>query len=202
MSGSIYFISSNNGIFASAEPIHDATQQIEEHSHTEGHAKDEGFDPVKPDVPMFFWTWGIFLVLLAVLYKVAWKPILSGLNEREDKIRMSLSDAEKAATELKEVQAKTEALVREAEQEAKNIVSKARETAQTLSKEIEEKARSEAQASRDGALKDIESAKLDAMQSLKNESAELAIELAGKLLGENLDNEKNRALTQKLIGKI
>ena len=164
--------------------------------------KAQQIEPVKPDGPMFFLTWGIFLALLLVLYKTAWKPILSGLNEREDKIRQSLDDAEKASQELKEVQETTKKMLQEAEVKAKDIVSQARETAKTLGKEIEEKAKADAQTTRDNALKDIESAKQEAMESLKKESTELAIELAGKLLGENLDNEKNRALTDKLISKI
>ncbi|MCM8538743.1 MAG: F0F1 ATP synthase subunit B [Lentisphaeraceae bacterium] len=196
MSGITNWYTVSNGIIAAKDTVEGATQHVEEH------AKEEGFDPVKPDTTMFFLTWGIFLALLLVLYKVAWKPILTGLNEREDKIRQSIEDAEKATTELKEVQENSKKLLQEADAEAKSIVSKARETAQTLSKEIEEKAKSEAQSVRDNALKDIESAKVEAMQSLRNESAELAIELAGKLLGENLDNEKNRTLTEKLISKI
>ena len=196
MSGITSWYTVSNGILAANDAVKDATQHVEEH------AKKEGFDPVKPDGPMFFITWGIFLALLLVLYKVAWKPILSGLNEREDKIRKSIEDAEKAATELREVQETSKKMLHEAEVEAKEIVSKARETAQTLGKEIEEKAKTEAQSVRDNALKDIESAKIEAMQSLRKESSDLAIELAGKLLGENLDNEKNRALTEKLISKI
>ncbi len=196
MSGSTYKILLENGLFATAETISETTQ------HVEAHGSNNEFDPVKPDMPMFFWTWGIFICLLLILYKIAWKPILLGLNERENKIRTSIEDAEKATTELKEVQAKSKELLKQADQEAKAIVSKARETAQILGKEIEDKARQEAQLSRDNALKDIEAAKNEAMKSLKNESAQLAIELAGRLLSENLNTEKNRALTEKLIGKI
>lgn len=146
--------------------------------------------------------WACLLVLLAIGYKMFWKPILANLDTRETRINKSLEDAAAAEEALSEVQAKTKELLQQAETEAKSIVSKARDTAQTLGKELEEKARVEAQATRDSALKDIESAKQEAMQSLRDQSADLAIDLAGKLLGENLDNEKNRALTEKLIGKI
>jgi F-type H+-transporting ATPase subunit b len=196
MSGSIYKVVMGNGVLAQVEHLPETTQ------HVETHKSSSEFDPVKPDMPMFFWTWGIFLCLLLILYKIAWKPILLGLNERENKIRTSIEDAEKATTELKEVQVKSKELIKQAELEARSIVSKARETAQLLGKEIEDKARQEAQTSRDNALKDIEAAKNEAMKSLKIESAQLAIELAGRLLGENLNSEKNRALTEKLIGKI
>ena len=153
-------------------------------------------------ISMAVLQWACLLVLLSVGYKMAWKPILTSLTEREERIEKSIADSEKASKELKEVQENSKKLLHDAEVEAKSIVSKARETAQVLAKEIEEKAKSEAQSVRDNALKDIESAKVEAVQTLREESAGLAIELAGKLLGENLDNEKNRALTEKLISKI
>jgi F-type H+-transporting ATPase subunit b len=200
MSGNNIWVLADSGILVAGKPeTHEGQDHTTQH---EGDHKDEKFEPVKPDSTMFFLTWGIFLALLLVLYKVAWKPILSGLNDREDKIRKSLDDAEKASTELKEVQETTKKMLHEAGLEAKNIVSEARENATILEKELVENAKSEAQTTRDNALRDIEAAKLDAMQSLKVESAELAIGLAGKLLGENLDNEKNRALTEQLINKI
>lgn len=178
-----------------------AESAIEEVKHEAGHGKEEK-NPLNPSPQMTLWTWVTFGIVLAILYKVAWKPILAGLDVRESTIKKSLEDAEKAKEELATVQEKTKQMLHDAEVEAKNIVSKARETAQTLGKEIEEKAKSEAQTVRDNALKDIESAKVEAMQTLRAESSELAISLAGKLLGENLDNEKNRALTEKLISKI
>ena len=158
--------------------------------------------PLDPDETMLYWTWGIFLVLLAVLYKVAWKPILTGLDEREDTIRKSLSDAEEATKKLVEIQAESKKLIQDADIEAKGILSGARDTAREIAKDIEDKAKADATTVRDGALKEIESAKIEAMQSLRVQSSELAISLAGKLLGENLDTEKNRALTQLLIDKI
>ena len=153
-------------------------------------------------ISMAILQWVCLLTLLTVGYKLAWKPILANLETREEKIKKSLEDAEAAEKALAEVKENTQKLLKDAEVEAKSIISRARETAQTLGKEIEEKAKAEAQSVRDGALRDIESAKIEAMQTLRNESSELAIELAGKLLGENLDNEKNRALTEKLISKI
>ncbi len=146
--------------------------------------------------------WACLLVLLSLGYKMAWKPILLGLEDREAKIKKSLEDAASIEKSLQDAQQQTKKLILEAEVEAKSIISKARETAQLLGKEIENKAKTEAQNQKDLALKEIEAAKLAAMQSLRNESAELAITLAGKLLGENLNSEKNRALTEKLIGKI
>lgn len=143
-----------------------------------------------------------FLVLLVVGSKIAWKPITEGLNAREDKIRESLDQAEKAQKELAQIQETSATLKAEAETEAKNIISSARETASKLAKDLEDKAKNEAQVTRDNALKDIENARTAALVSLKEQSADLAITLAGKLIGENLDSDKNRALTQDFIGKL
>jgi len=187
------------------EHVADAHAETDIKKHTEehvGHGDHKPAGPMDPDAPMLYWTWGIFIVLLAVLYKVAWKPILTGLNEREDTIRKSLSDAEEATKKLVDIQEESKKLIHDAGVEAKGIVTQARDTAKELAKDIEDKAKAEAANVRDGALKEIESAKNEAMQSLRNESSELAISLAGKLLGENLDTEKNRALTQLLIDKI
>lgn len=153
-------------------------------------------------IPMAVIQWTCFIILLLVGYKMAWKPILDGLNTREDNIRESLDNAEKAKKELAELQETCSKMKAEAETEAKQIITTSRETATKLAKEIEEKAKGEADSVRANALKDIESAKVEALQSLRAESTELAISLAGKLISENLDNEKNRALTQTLIEKI
>ena len=146
--------------------------------------------------------WCCLLVLLVVGHKMAWKPILGNLNEREEKIRKSLEDAEKAQKDLAEIHSKCESLKVEADLKSKEILNEAKETAKQLARDIEEKAKAEATAARDGAIKEIDAAKNEAMQSLRAESAELAISLAGKLLGENLNTENNRALTQQLIDKI
>ncbi|MCM8538124.1 MAG: F0F1 ATP synthase subunit B [Lentisphaeraceae bacterium] len=198
----IWIIAAADGKVKSVgDAAHDALEKIEHHEVTDGHGHHVK-GPMDPDAPMFYWTLGIFIVLLAVLYKVAWKPILSGLDEREDTIRKSLDDAEEATKKLAAIQEESKKVVADAEQNAKALVTEARDTAKALAKDIEEKAKAEAQSVRDGALKDIESAKAEAMQSLRAESTDLAISLAGKLLGENLDNEKNRSLTEKLINKI
>jgi F-type H+-transporting ATPase subunit b len=182
--------------------IDDAAEAVES---TGSHAAEAGHHakgPMDPDSPMFFWTLGIFICLLVVLSKVAWKQIVTGLAEREDTIRKSLEDAEAATKRLEDVQEESKRLIAEADVQAKAIMATARNTAKELAKDIEDKAKSDAQAIRDNVLKEIESAKKEATLALRRESAELAISLASKLLGENLDTEKNRSLTEQLINKI
>ena len=151
---------------------------------------------------MVLWTWVTFGLLLVVLYKFAWKPILSGLDQREKDIRESVENAEKIRTELEQIEGKREKLIKEADDKAKEIVATARKAAVEASKVIENKAKEEANILLENANREIKAAREKAEAMLRRDSAELAITLAGRLIGENLDDNKNRALTEQLITKI
>ena len=151
---------------------------------------------------MVLWTWVTFGLLLVILYKLAWKPILANLDKREQDIRESIENAEKIRTEMEQLEEKREKLIKEADDKAKEIVATARKAAVEASKVIEHKSKEEAKILLENASREINAAKEKAEAMLRHDSAELAIGLAGKLIAENLDNEKNRALTQQLISKI
>lgn len=152
--------------------------------------------------PMAIIAWACFLALLLVGGKVAWKPILANLDSREKRIRESLENADRIEIELADAEAQKKALLSEADGAAKSLINDAKDTATKLAKEINDKAKQEAQTLRDNALKDIENARSQAVTSLRRESADLAVTLAGKLIGENLDSEKSRVLTDKLIDNL
>ena len=151
---------------------------------------------------MLLWTWVTFGLLLLVLYKFAWNPILSALDRREKDIRESVENAEKIRTELEQIEGKREKLIKEADDKAKEIVTTARKAAVEASKVIENKAKEEAKILLENANREITAAREKAEAVLRHDSAELAIALASKLIGENLDSEKNRVLTEQLINKI
>ena len=151
---------------------------------------------------MVLWTWVTFGLVLVVLYKFAWKPILAALDEREKGIRDSVENAEKIRTELEQVEGKREKLIKEADDKAKEIITTARKAAVEASKVIENKAKEEANILLENANREIKASKEKAEATLRRDSAELAIALAGKLIGKNLDDTKNRALTEQLISKI
>ena len=152
--------------------------------------------------PMAIIAWVCFLTLLFVGGKVAWKPILANLDARETRIRESLENAARIESQLAEAEESRKKLLSDADSSAKAIITEAKETAVKLAKEINDQAKEESQALRDGALKDIENARSQAVSSLRRESADLAVTLAGKLIGENLDSEKSRVLTDKLIDNL
>ena len=157
---------------------------------------------VEVNEKMVFWTWLTFGILLIILYFSAWKPILSALDKREKDIKDSVENAVKIQKELEKVEANREKIIREADEKAKDIVSSARKAAVEASKVIEDKAREEAKILLANANREIKAAREKAIASLRQDSATLAIELAEKLIGANLDSEKNKELTDRLIGKI
>src|SRR5919109_3054541 len=96
---------------------------------------------VQLDPGLFIWTILTFLVLLAALAKFAWRPLLQSLAAREETIRKSLADAEKARTELERLSHESEAIIRKARVDAEQIVAASRADAERLRGELREKAR-------------------------------------------------------------
>ncbi|MDP2654218.1 MAG: F0F1 ATP synthase subunit B [Candidatus Omnitrophota bacterium] len=163
--------------------------------------------PEKPnllnaDVTVLILTWVTFFLLLAVLQKFAWKPILAALDERENRIRRSIEEAEKTRQEYEKIEENRSKILDEAGEQSKNILDDSRKAAQNLAKAIEQKAKNEAQVVLENTRRDIQIAKDKAEAQLRQESAEIAVQLAGKIIEENLDNEKNRKLIDQLIKKI
>jgi len=169
------------------------------------HLPEVGLDTYKepgiisPDVGMMVLTWVTFFLLLAVLYKYAWKPILSGLDAREETIRRSLEEAQQARDELAKVHIETQKMIVAADEKAKHIVDRARKAAVEAARVIEHKANEEAQIILKNAEHEIEAMKDKAIVTLRKESVDLAVSLAEKIIDEELDKEKHRTFVDKLI---
>jgi F-type H+-transporting ATPase subunit b len=161
-----------------------------------------GHDAGSPAFIMPILVWVTFGLLLAVLYKFAWKPILEALDQRESDIRRAVDDADELKRELAAIEDRRTAAIEQADATAKEIVSTARRAATDAGTLIEDKARDEAKILLENANREIGAARDKAAASLRQESAETAIALAGKILEENLDDEKNRALVKNLINQI
>lgn len=178
----------------------------ETHAVVEAHADPHGGGhppgPMDPSLPMFLWTLGTFTAMAFVLAKFAWKPILAGLEEREKDIRDSVDNADRIKEELASIDGKRSEILGAADDQAKSIVSRARRAGVEAERVIQEKAREEAAILLENARREIQTAQDKAAASLKRESVETAISLAGKLIGESLDDEKNRQLTDRLIGEL
>jgi F-type H+-transporting ATPase subunit b len=147
-------------------------------------------------------TWVTFILMTVILYKVAWKPILDGLQRREDVIRKSLEDAQRIRDEMAAIEDVRSRIVSEADDKARDIVETARKAAVETAGVIEAKAREEAQILVENAEREIRAAHDKAVTSLRRESADLAIDLARRIIGENLDEARSRQLTEQIIRKI
>jgi len=151
--------------------------------------------------PMMLLTWATFIILAFILGKVAWKPILKGLEVREESIRKALDEAEKARAELAAVEARTKQMIAEAQEKGESIVASARISATELANTIEKRAKDRATGLVDDAQREISSATDKARILLRAESADLAIMLAGRVIGESMDSEKNRAMVNRLVSE-
>ncbi len=157
---------------------------------------------LSPNPGLVFWTAITFLLLVFVLSKVAWKPIVEALNERENNIQSSINRAEEAKREAEKILAEVKAERAKAQVEADKIVSDARIYAEKIRAEILEKANAEARKVAEDAKADIELAKQRAMIELRNTVVDLAIEAATKIIQHNLDAERHKELIAGVINEL
>lgn len=179
------------------------TSVIEVASHpVPGEAGHGGADYTSLTLPMMAMTWATFFITAFILYKVAWKPILRALEARENKIRKSVEDAERARQDAAETETRCRALLAAAGKQAQQTVENGRATAEELARTIEARAREEAAQAVQGAKREIEAAAMAARESLRRESAEMAVAIAGKLMRENMDTARNRELAARFTEQI
>ena len=160
-------------------------------------------DLILPDFGLLVWTAIVFCLLLFVLAKFIWKPILSAVNEREKNISDALELAEKTKNEMKALQAENEIVLKEARAERDKIVKEAHEVAVKMVEESKTLAKSEAAKIVASAHKAIELEKSSAMSELKDHVAKLSIEIAEKIIKSELSSDdKQKALATKLAADI
>ncbi|MCK4904277.1 MAG: F0F1 ATP synthase subunit B [Candidatus Marinimicrobia bacterium] len=157
---------------------------------------------VQPDPGLYVWTIIIFLVLLFLLMKFAWKPLLAMLEKREDNIRHALLDAEKARDELANVKEDTEKLLSEARNESQAIVTASKKNAERMKDEIIEKAQTKSDALLAEVKKQIQVEKDRAITDVRAEVVNLSMEVAQKLIKKNLTKEDNLKLINDSLSSI
>ncbi len=157
---------------------------------------------LSPHAGLIFWTLIVFGLLLFVLGKYAWKPMVSALDEREKTIEESLTRAESALEEASRMQEDNEAARRDAERQAQSILRDARDASDQLRSEEVEKTKAQLAHLQEQARVDIEREKTQALVALRAEVAELAIGAAGKILDENLDDARQRKLVDAFLDDL
>ena len=151
-----------------------------------------------------FWTCVIFVLLILVLKKFAWKPILSAVDQRNESISNSLLAAEKARNEIASLTANNEQIIAQAKLDRDALLKEAREMKNEIISKAKETATNEADKIISSAKEQITNEKMKALTELKNQVAAISIEMAEKVLGSELSNADaqkdlvNRALKEKI----
>jgi F-type H+-transporting ATPase subunit b len=157
---------------------------------------------VQVDPGLFIWTIVTFLVLLTLLAKFAWRPLLQALEARQETIRKSLADAEKARQELERLNQESEQIIRQARVEAESIIGATRADAERLRGELREKARAEADGILKNAERQIQFETARALEQIRHEAADLSVAIASKLIRRNLTKEDNEKLIDEALKQL
>ena len=157
---------------------------------------------VQLDPGLFIWTILTFLILLGVLAKFAWNPLLKMLKDREDLIRSSLEDAEKAQTELANLNAEREEIINKARSKAQSILSEGKVAASKLKDETLKAAKDQAKSILTDAEKQIRIEKHKAIEEIKSEVVDLSLSVAEKLIKKNISREDNQTLIDESLENV
>ena len=151
---------------------------------------------------LIVWTLITFILLLVILKKVAWKPILTALDNREKGIEDSLNRAEKAKEEAQKILDENRGSLSKVEEESKKIIDQSRSYADDLKEQMLKQSKVQAQKLIDDAAAEIERKKQSAFEELRNQIAEISVNAAEKIMKENIDAEKNKRLVSKYLNEI
>lgn len=154
---------------------------------------------VQLDPGLFIWTILTFLLLYFVLAKFAWKPLLKALESRENDIQSSIDDAEKAKSELENLNHEAEKIIAKARLEAQGIRSEAKISAEKIKAEIKSQAENDAIKIKKEANTQIQVEKDKAISEIRQEVVTLTMSVAEKVIGKNLSVEDNQQLIEKSI---
>ncbi len=155
---------------------------------------------VRPDIGLLFWMLVAFSILLIILKKFAWKPILKALHDRENSIKDALESADKVKSEMAKLQADNEEILAKARIERDNIIREAKSMGEKIVSDAKNNAASEANKIVIQAKESIESQKKAAIEEMKSAISELSIKVAENILREKLKDPKEQsALIEKLL---
>lgn len=157
---------------------------------------------VQPDPGLYIWTILTFLILVGLLAKFAWRPLLQALENRQQTIRKALDDARQAKQELERLHGESAKLLAQARSEAAEIVSRSRSDADRFREEMKEKARAEANALVKSAERQIELETTRALQQIRQEAIDISIGIASKILQRNVSREDNERLIEETFKQL
>ncbi len=154
------------------------------------------------DPGLMIWTVITFALLLIVLGKFAWKPIIKTLQEREERIRGSLEQADRARREAESLMERNNEILARAELEAQSIMKKAQESAERLKSEIFKEANAKAAEFRNTAIQEMEREVTSAKIQLQREIADLAVQAAAKVIAATLSTDQHKKIVDDFIREL
>jgi F-type H+-transporting ATPase subunit b len=157
---------------------------------------------VQPDPGLYIWTIATFLVLVGLLAKFAWGPLLAAMAARQDAIRKSLDEARQAKHELERLHVESARILAQARTEAEAILSATRSDATQFREELKQQARADAAAIVKNAEKQVELEKTRAIQEIRQEAVNLSVTIASKLLQRNVSKDDNLRLIEDTFKQI
>ena len=155
------------------------------------------FTDVKPG--LIIWTWITFIIVLFILRRFAWGPLLSAVEGREKNITNAIESAKRERAEAEKLLGEQKTAIAAARQEAADAVRKTQADMEKFREELMSKARKEADSLKADAQRAINDERVKAIAELKGEAAKLSIAIAEKLLNERLDDAKHQALAQQFV---
>ena len=165
--------------------------------------EDAGFDPTgKGETQLYFWTVLVFVLLLVLLTKFLWRPIMQTVGEREDRIKGDLEKAEEARVEAEASREKHSQEMEAVAQNAKAVLDEARQRAASLKVDLERQARAEADEIVSKARQQIEAEKVQALQDIRDQVVDLSVEITKQIVEKAVDREDHLRIAADMVPKV
>ena len=165
-------------------------------------ASSEGNPFFALDPGIMLWVWIVFFLTLIILYTFAWKPILQVIDAREKRIDDSLKNASKVEKDLAETKEKVRDMMDAARVRIDEMLDEARKKAKVLSQNLEDNAHKQAKEIVEKGKQAIQQERELASKQLQEATSRIAIEIAGKILEENMGDKKNQELAERYLSEI
>lgn len=195
-------------------PVASLPVAVASDDHGHGHQPEIGHNPPANtsqadfESPAWFqtdlavWSFAVFLALLALLTKFAWKPIMQGLEKREEGIARQIAETKAANEEAKRMLASYERRLSEAAEEVRGMLEEARRDADSTRQTIVAEARKAADDEKSRAMHEIRLAKDDALSQIAEKAGHLAVEVAGKFLRDKLGADDQARLVRESVASL
>ncbi len=183
----------------------EVTEAADHADHDDHEAEAHGTstpDPLATDPDLAIWTFVVFLAMLAILSQVAWKPIMEALKAREDNITGAIAAAQRQHDEAKALLAEHQAKIAGAADQVREMLAEAHRDAETTIAKAKADAKAEFDAERERATRDIEQAKDAAVRALAERTAGLAIDLAGRVVKQEITPARQSEIVREALGRF